>query len=179
MTMIRIAAALVALSAGLLAFMPDAWTAADPLQLMAKRAPELRGISRWYNSAPLTMQALRGKVVLVEFWTRECVNCIQALPHTKALYDEYSKDGLVVIGVHTPEYEEEHDRAALQRALDRYQIDWPVAVDDSYEVWKAYDNHYWPAIYLIDKNGRVVYHHFGAGDDEETERRIRQLLGMS
>ncbi|MBU6490257.1 MAG: redoxin domain-containing protein [Burkholderiales bacterium] len=140
-------------------------------------APGFDGADRWYNSPPLTLDALRGKVVLVEFWTRECINCIHVLPHTKALYDTYAKDGLVVVGVHTPEYEEERDPAALKAALDRYGIMWPVAVDNESRIWNAYGNRFWPAIYLIDRNGRVAYRHYGEGDYEQTERRVRALLG--
>lgn len=140
-------------------------------------APGFAGADRWYNSPPLTLDALRGKVVLVEFWTRECINCIHVLPHTKALHDAYAKDGLVVVGVHTPEFEEERDPAALQAALDRYGIMWPVAVDNESRIWNAYGNRFWPAIYLIDRNGRVVYRHYGEGDYEQTERRVRALLG--
>ncbi|TAM51943.1 MAG: redoxin domain-containing protein [Paraburkholderia sp.] len=142
-------------------------------------APGFDGADRWYNSPPLTLDALRGKVVLVEFWTRECINCIHVLPHTKALHDAYAKDGLVVVGVHTPEYEEERDPAALQAALDRYGIMWPVAVDNESRIWNAYGNRFWPAIYLIDRNGRVVYRHYGEGDYEQTEQRVRALLGKA
>jgi thiol-disulfide isomerase/thioredoxin len=180
MTFLRIAAALVALSAALMTFLPDPWTAASA-QGLTTTAPAagFAGATRWYNSPPLTLDALRGKVVLVEFWARECINCAHVLPHTKALYDTYAKDGLVVIGVHTPEYDEEHDPAALQAALRQYQITWPVAADNDYRIWNAYGNLYWPAIYLIDRHGRLVYRHVGEGNYEQTEQRVRELLGKA
>ncbi|HUA79959.1 MAG TPA: redoxin domain-containing protein, partial [Dyella sp.] len=113
-----------------------------------------------------------------EFWTRECINCIDVLPHTRALYDRYAKDGLVIVGVHTPEYDEERDLASLRAAVRRYGIVWPVAVDNDARIWNAYGNHYWPAIYLIDRQGRLVYYHVGEGNYEQTEQRVRQLLGQ-
>jgi thiol-disulfide isomerase/thioredoxin len=179
MTFLRIAVALVALSTALVALWPDTWTTTASAQELASPAPapDFTGANRWYNSAPLTREQLRGKVVLVEFWTRECINCIHVLPHTKALYDKYAGDGLVVIGVHTPEYDEERDPALLQSAIRQWHIPWPVAVDNDYRIWNAYGNRFWPAIYLIDRNGHVVYHHIGEGDDDEIERHVRQLLG--
>ncbi|GLQ91127.1 redoxin domain-containing protein [Dyella acidisoli] len=180
MTSLRIAAAIAALSAALIAFWPTAWTMISTEESAnGTPAPDFTGADRWFNSAPLTIDGLRGKVVLVEFWTRECINCIHVLPHTKALYDTYASKGLVVVGVHTPEYDEEHDLASLQEAMGRYQITWPVAVDNNYRIWNAYGNRYWPAIYLIDQHGHVVYRHVGEGNYDDTEQRIRQLLGKS
>jgi thiol-disulfide isomerase/thioredoxin len=180
MTFLRIAAALVALSAALATFWSDPWTTANAQALSTHaQAPDFTGANRWYNSPPLAIDALRGKVVLVEFWTRECINCAHVLPHTKALYDAYGKDGLVVVGVHTPEYEEEHDAVALQAALRQYQITWPVAVDNDYRIWNAYGNRYWPAVYLIDRDGRLVYRHVGEGNYEQIEQRVRELLGKA
>lgn len=179
MTFLRIAAAvLVALGAARLISWPAPWTAASASSA-SEPAPDFIGADRWYNSPPLRLNGLRGKVVLVEFWTRECINCLHVLPHTKALYDTYAKDGLVVIGVHTPEYEEEHDPAALQAAIRQYGITWPVAVDNAYRIWNAYGNRYWPAVYLIDRDGRVVYRQVGEGGYEQTERHIRELLGKA
>lgn len=179
MNYLRIAIAATALASALLAYWPAAWTATASAQETAAQAPDFTGAERWYNSSPLTIQGLHGKVVLVEFWTRECINCIHVLPHTKALYDTYAKDGLVVVGVHTPEYDEERDPAALQAALRRFQITWPVAVDNESRIWNAYGNRFWPAVYLIDQNGRVVYSNFGEGNYAETEQRVRQLLGKA
>ncbi|RDI99414.1 thioredoxin [Dyella solisilvae] len=142
-------------------------------------APDFAGPGPWFNSPPLTLSGLRGKVVLVEFWTRECINCIHVLPHTRELYDRYAADGLVVVGVHTPEYDEEHDLTALKAAIHQYRIDWPVVADNDSRIWNAYGNQFWPAIYLIDRDGRLVYSHFGEGNYEETERRVRALLGKA
>ncbi len=180
MTSVRIAAVLAALGAALMISWPGFWNTASAQGAAAKTlAPELTGADRWYNSAPLTMEGLRGKVVLVEFWTRECINCIDVLPHTKALYDKYAKDGLVVIGVHTPEYDEERDPAKLVQAIHAYQINWPVAVDNENRLWNAFGNQYWPALYLIDQSGHVVYRHVGEGNYDETEKRVRELLGKA
>jgi thiol-disulfide isomerase/thioredoxin len=173
----RIAAAAAVIGAALVASWPGAWTAANAQGVTTTApAPNLTGATRWLNSPPLSLDQLHGKVVLVEFWARECINCIHVLPHTKALHDKYAKDGLVVVGVHTPEYDEERDLASLQKALHQFQIDWPVAVDNDHRIWNAYGNQYWPAIYLIDRNGRLVYSHFGEGNYDETESRVRQLL---
>jgi thiol-disulfide isomerase/thioredoxin len=179
MNYLRIAIAATALASALLAYWPAAWTSTASAQESAVPAPDFSGADRWYNASPLSIQGLHGKVVLVEFWTRECINCIHVLPHTKALYDTYAKDGLVVVGVHTPEYDEERDPAALRAALQRFQITWPVAVDNESRIWNAYGNRYWPAEYLIDQNGRVVYSNFGEGNYAQTEQRVRQLLGKA
>jgi thiol-disulfide isomerase/thioredoxin len=176
MTSLRIAAAVTFLGAALIAFWPNAWTAVNAEPAAGTPAPDFSGADRWFNSAPLSVEDLRGKVVLVEFWTRECINCIHVLPHTRSLYDKYARDGLLIIGVHTPEYDEERDPALLQAALRQYRISWPVAMDNSQRIWNAYGNRYWPAIYLIDRTGHVVYRHVGEGNDDEIEQRVRQLL---
>ena len=178
MKTLRIAAGLVALAAAFIAVWPRLWSTASAQEPATRTlAPDFAGANRWLNSPPLSMEKLRGKVVLVEFWARECINCIHVLPHTKALYEKYGKNGLVVVGVHTPEYDEERDARSLQAALNEFSITWPVAVDNDMRIWNAYDNRYWPAIYLIDRDGRVVYSHFGEGDYEETDKRVRVLLG--
>jgi thiol-disulfide isomerase/thioredoxin len=180
MTSFRTIAALTALSAALFAFWPNARSVARTEEpVAATPAPDFTGADRWFNSAPLTMDGLHGKVVLVEFWTRECINCLHVLPHTRELYEKYAAKGLVIVGVHTPEYDEERDPASLREAIDKYRISWPVAVDNGYRIWNAYGNRYWPALYLIDQNGRVVYRHVGEGNYEDTEQRIRQLLDQS
>jgi thiol-disulfide isomerase/thioredoxin len=180
MMSMRLAAATAALAAALFAAWPGGWNdASAETPGVGVSAPDLAGATRWLNSPALSMQALRGKVVLVEFWTRECSNCLHVLPHTKALYDRYAGDGLVVIGVHTPEYDEERDPTSVQLAMQRLGIDWPVAVDNDYRIWDAYGNRFWPAIYLIDRDGRVVYRHIGEGDYDRTEERVRQLLGKA
>lgn len=139
-------------------------------------APEFTGISHWINSAPLTMAQLRGKVVLVEFWTYECINCIHVLPHVKQWHERYKDQGLVVVGVHTPEYGHERILGNLEKAVKRFDIAYPVAQDNDYGTWNAFGNRYWPALYLIDGNGKIVYRHYGEGDYDVTEARIRHLL---
>lgn len=137
---------------------------------------EFTGISKWLNSDPLTLQGLRGKVVLVDFWTYTCINCIRTLPFVTGWYEKYKDQGLVVVGVHTPEFEFEKKTENVENAIDQYNITYPVAQDNDYATWRAYDNHYWPAKYLIDKDGNVRYFHFGEGEYEETEIAIQELL---
>lgn len=139
-------------------------------------APEFKGISTWLNSAPLTIASLKGKVVLIDFWTYDCINCIRTLPYVSKWHDTYKDKGLVVVGVHTPEYAFERKTANVQEAIGRFKISYPVAQDNRYDTWNAYSNKYWPAVYLIDKKGRIVYSHFGEGQYAETEERIRRLL---
>jgi thiol-disulfide isomerase/thioredoxin len=139
-------------------------------------APEFTGIDKWLNSDPLTIQQLRGKVVLVDFWTYTCINCIHVLPYVKSWNQKYRGQGLVVVGVHTPEYPFERDTDKVKAAIKRFDISYPVAQDNSYATWRAYDNQYWPAFYLVDKKGHVVYTHFGEGDYEQTEAKIKALL---
>lgn len=139
-------------------------------------APEFAGIERWFNSPPLRMADLKGKVVLVEFWTYSCINCIHVLPQVKAWHQHYRDQGLVVVGVHTPEYDEEHSATNVQAAIGRFGIDYAVAQDNDSRTWDAYGNRYWPALYLIDRDGKVVYRHYGEGGYDVTEEHIRQLL---
>lgn len=141
-------------------------------------APEFTGISHWLNSEPLTMASLKGKVVLVDFWTYSCINCIRTLPYVTKWYDQYKTDGLVVVGVHTPEFAFEKVTDNVQTAIQRFGIHYPVAQDNDYGTWQAYNNQYWPAEYLIDQNGNIVYTHFGEGEYDHTENAIRQLLGL-
>jgi len=142
-------------------------------------APEFAGIDRWLNGPPQTLRQLHGKVVLVDFWTFDCINCAHTLPHVEGLYEKYHDKGLVVIGVHTPEYAFERDTKNLSDAIKRYGITYPVAQDNAYATWNAYGNQYWPAVYLIDQKGNLVYSHFGEGAYAETEARVRSLLGLS
>lgn len=180
MKLLRFVVAAAAFGAALVAAWPGVSTIANAQTSAANTAaPDFAGANQWFNSAPLSMQSLRGKVVLVEFWTRECINCVHVLPHTKALYERYAGDGLVVVGVHTPEYDEEHDANALNDAIGALDIKYPVAMDNDYRIWNAYGNRFWPAIYLIDRDGHVVYRHVGEGDYDRTEARIRQLLGKA
>jgi len=142
-------------------------------------APELTGLTNWINSKPLTLKELRGKVVLIDFWTYSCINCLRTLPHVKAWYHAYHDKGLVVIGVHTPEFAFEHVRSNVRGAVKRLGITYPVALDNDYSTWNAFQNQYWPAKYLIDRSGHLRYYHFGEGSYDTTEARIRTLLGES
>ena len=139
-------------------------------------APEFAGTQEWINSEPLSMDALRGKVVLIDFWTYTCVNCIRTLPFLREWHDRYAEDGLVIVGVHTPEFEFEklYDNVA-QATIDEGVV-WPVVQDNEFSVWRSYSNRYWPAKYLIDRSGEIQYRHFGEGKYAETEEWIRQLL---
>ncbi|WP_285429065.1 cytochrome c biogenesis protein DipZ [Pseudomonas sp. lyk4-R2A-8] len=138
--------------------------------------PSLSGAVEWLNSPPLTPQALKGKVVLVDFWTYDCINCQHTLPYVKAWAEKYAKDGLVVIGVHTPEYGYERIIDNVKAQVRRLGITYPVAIDNNYAIWRNFDNQYWPARYLIDAKGRIRGSHFGEGRYEAQERMIRALL---
>ncbi|HRH32868.1 MAG TPA: cytochrome c biogenesis protein DipZ [bacterium] len=141
-------------------------------------APDFIGINHWLNSEPLSIADLKGKVVLVDFWTYSCINCIRTLPYITQWHETYKDKGLVIIGIHTPEFPFEKDTKNVQKALDQFKITYPVAQDNNYQTWRAYHNQYWPAKYLIDRNGNIVYTHFGEGDYKETESAIQTLLGM-
>ncbi|MDR3424121.1 MAG: cytochrome c biogenesis protein DipZ [Alphaproteobacteria bacterium] len=141
-------------------------------------APEFVGIQDWLNSTPLTIAGLKGKVVLIDFWTYSCINCVRTLPYITAWDRRYRDKGLVVIGVHAPEFEFEKNIDNIKAAIARYGIAYPVAVDNNLATWTNYHNRFWPAHYLIDKNGQVVYTHFGEGDYDVTENNIRYLLGL-
>ncbi|SAL04909.1 redoxin domain-containing protein [Caballeronia arationis] len=143
-----------------------------------KAAPEFTGIETWINSDPLTLSQLRGKVVLVDFWTYSCINCIHTLPQVQSWNQKFKDQGLVVVGVHTPEFPFERDTGNVKTAVKRFGITFPVAQDNRYATWRAYDNQYWPAFYLIDKKGQVAYSHFGEGDYAQTENAIKALLAQ-
>ena len=138
--------------------------------------PPLAGLGPWYNSAPLTADQLKGKVVVIDFWTYSCINCLRSLPYIKAWDAKYRKDGLVIIGVHAPEFAFERDPANVAKAIRDLGVAYPVALDNNYVLWRALKNNYWPAHYFVDARGRVRYHHFGEGDYAMSERVIRQLL---
>jgi thiol-disulfide isomerase/thioredoxin len=142
-------------------------------------APNFAGISKWFNSAPLNIADLRGKVVLVDFWTYGCVNCINTLPHVTELYGKYRDRGLVVVGVHTPEFPFERSASNVQTALKRHGITYPVAQDNDSQTWDAYHNEYWPAQYIVDQSGKIVYQHEGEGQYEQIDRTIARLLNAS
>ena len=139
-------------------------------------APEFQAIEGWINSSPLTMDALRGKVVVIDFWTYSCINCLRTLPHVRAWDEAYRDDGLVIVGVHTPEFAFEREPDNVRRAVRDHGIEYPVALDPDYGTWQAWLNRYWPAKYFVDRRGHVRYAHFGEGDYEESERVIRRLL---
>jgi cytochrome c biogenesis protein CcdA/thiol-disulfide isomerase/thioredoxin len=138
--------------------------------------PSLDGAVQWLNSAPLTAEQLRGKVVLVNFWTYSCINCVRTVPYVRAWAQKYKDQGLVVIGVHTPEFAFEKKIDNVKRAIQSFGVTYPVAVDNDFKIWRAFGNSYWPAHYFIDMDGRIRHHHFGEGDYEESEQVIQELL---
>ncbi|MGH6981102.1 MAG: cytochrome c biogenesis protein DipZ, partial [Stellaceae bacterium] len=138
--------------------------------------PKLSGATAWLNSEPLSPASLKGKVVLIDFWTYSCINCLRAIPYVRAWAERYKSQGLVVIGVHAPEFAFEHEIGNVKKAVADLKITYPVAVDNDYAIWRALDNHSWPAHYFIDAKGRVRHHHFGEGSYDESERIIKQLL---
>jgi cytochrome c biogenesis protein CcdA/thiol-disulfide isomerase/thioredoxin len=140
-------------------------------------AADFHADGKWFNSAPLTIASLRGKVVLVDFWTYSCINCLRTLPHLEAWYAAYHRMGLEIVGVHTPEFAFEHVPSNVRAATERLGVRYPVAIDNEYGTWKAYQNMYWPAEYLIDKQGRLRDIHYGEGEYDQTEATIRDLLG--
>jgi cytochrome c biogenesis protein CcdA/thiol-disulfide isomerase/thioredoxin len=150
-------------------------SAADTLPVEGK-LPSLGGAVQWLNSAPLTAEQLKGKVVLVDFWTYSCINCLRSLPYTKAWAEKYRDQGLVVIGVHAPEFAFERDLNNVRKAVKDQGITFPVAVDNNYAIWRAFNNQYWPAHYFIDAKGQIRHHHFGEGDYAQSEQVIQQLL---
>jgi thiol-disulfide isomerase/thioredoxin len=139
-------------------------------------APEFAGIDQWLNSTPLELKSLRGQVVLVDFWTYSCINCLRTLPHINGLAERYRGQGLVVVGVHTPEFAFERSTRNLQGAMQRFGVKHPVAQDNRYATWKAYGNQYWPAQYLIDRRGHIMLKHFGEGGYEEMDAAVQALL---
>lgn len=156
---------------------PDGDAAAmRPALPVERTAPSLDGAVEWLNSSPLTREDLRGKVVLIDFWTYSCINCIRTLPYVRAWAEKYRHQGLVVIGVHAPEFAFEKKIDNVRQAVAAFKIEYPVAIDNDYRIWRAFDNSYWPAHYLIDAKGQIRYHHFGEGDYRETEEAIQDLL---
>jgi thiol-disulfide isomerase/thioredoxin len=142
------------------------------------RMPPLDGATGWLNSEPLGLAELRGHVVLVNFWTLTCINWLRQEPYVRAWSQAYRDDGLIVIGVHTPEFSFEHDLDGVRQATEERAIDYPVAADNGYEVWSAFSNHYWPALYFVDRDGVIRDQHFGEGRYEKSERVIQRLLGV-
>jgi len=144
--------------------------------LTGKPAPELSNLRGWINTSPLTMEGLKGKVVLLDFWTYSCVNCVRSLPHMKLLHKEYAGDAFVLIGVHTPEFEFEKPPENVASAVKRFGIGYPVAIDSENTTWKLYGNQYWPRQTVVDSKGTVRWEHAGEGDYDKMEDRIRDLL---
>jgi cytochrome c biogenesis protein CcdA/thiol-disulfide isomerase/thioredoxin len=149
--------------------------AADALPIEG-RMPSLAGAVEWLNSKPLTPEMLKGKVVLVDFWTYSCINCLRSIPYIRAWAEKYKDQGLVVIGVHSPEFAFEKNIANVRKAVSDLKIDYPVAIDNNFAIWRAFKNQYWPAHYFIDANGNIRHHHFGEGDYAGSERVIQKLL---
>lgn len=162
--------------AGLTKFEDKAFKTESSLPKSGKPAPEFRVGGEWFNSDTLTLKDLRGQVVLVDFWTYTCINCQRTLPYLKSWYDKYNDKGLVIIGVHAPEFEFEKDPKNVAQAIKDFGIIYPVMQDNDFSTWRAYKNNYWPAKYLIDKDGNIRYTHFGEGDYDKTESAIQELL---
>jgi thiol-disulfide isomerase/thioredoxin len=142
--------------------------------------PEFQGISEWLNSSsPITTKDLLGKVVLVQIWTLGCINCVRTLPYVTSWYKKYAAQGLQTIGIHTPEFPFERDSKNIRRAMTKHGITYPVGVDNNFQTWKAYKNEYWPHLFLADRQGMIRYDHIGEGAYDETEAKIRQLLGRA
>jgi thiol-disulfide isomerase/thioredoxin len=151
--------------------------AGDSIELPDEgRLASFEGASGWLNTPPLTPDGLRGRVVLVDFWTYTCVNWLRTLPYVRAWAAKYADQGLTTVGVHTPEFDFEHDVENVRPRAKEFGVDFPIAIDNGYRVWQAFGNHFWPAIYLADAQGRIRYHHFGEGEYAMTEMAIQQLL---
>jgi thiol-disulfide isomerase/thioredoxin len=144
-------------------------------------APELSGGGSWVNSEPLTLASLREqrKVVLIDFWTYGCYNCQNTLPYVKKWWERYKDQGLVIVGVHTPEFAYEKELDNVQQAVEEAGIEWPVVQDNEMQIWQAYGNHYWPRFYLVDERGQIIYDHIGEGLYDETERQIQAALAAA
>ena len=148
-------------------------------EMIKIQSPELSGLTNWMNSEEIkSIESLKGKVVLVDFWTYSCINCIRTFSYLEDLQQKYADDGLVILGIHAPEFSFERKPENVAQALKQYGLTYPVALDNNFETWKNFKNRYWPAKYLIDKDGFIVYTHFGEGEYIETENKVRQLLGL-
>ncbi len=162
------------------AFQPDSQATAGLLtpELLSVEGdlPELNGAVSWLNSPPLTREALQGKVVIIDFWTYSCINCLRSLPYVKAWAEKYKDEGLVVIGVHTPEFAFEKNVSNIEKAVQDFGLSYPIAIDNDFKIWRAFHNSYWPAHYFIDTRGKIRHHHFGEGEYEGSERVIQALL---
>jgi thiol-disulfide isomerase/thioredoxin len=161
---------------------PDSLSQANSMESVVtasnqKTLPEFQGIDQWLNSAPLTIANLKGSVVLVQFWTFACINCQRTLPYIVRWHQQYANQGLKVIGIHTPEFAFEREINNIKRALEHHQITYPVPIDNGFKTWNAYNNQYWPHLFLADRQGVLRYDHIGEGAYDTTEQTIRKLLG--
>jgi thiol-disulfide isomerase/thioredoxin len=156
------------------------WLSQQPQPALAvgsgQPLPEFAGISQWLNSAPLKISDLRGQVVLIQFWTLGCINCQRTLPSMVSWQRQYAQRGLKIIGIHTPEFAYERDIGNIRRAMEKYNITYSVAVDNQFKTWSAYQNRFWPHLFLADRQGNLQYDHIGEGAYDRTEQKIRQLL---
>ncbi len=157
--------------------LPETNSKSDILNGTSTPAPELKGLGAWINSDATTLGNLRGKVVLVDFWTYSCINCIRTLPYVEKWYETYKDQGFVVLGIHSPEFAFEHEEGNVRAAAKEYGLTYPIALDNNFATWTAFGNRYWPAHYLIDKNSNIRYTHFGEGEYATTEKAIQELLG--
>ncbi|HEX3892264.1 MAG TPA: thioredoxin family protein [Terracidiphilus sp.] len=173
---VSVVTAAMVIFAGTGAGIPSVEAQEPPSIVGTSPLPGLAGATGWINSKPLTAKQLKGKVVLVDFWAYSCINCIRAVPYVRAWAEKYKDSGLVVIGVHTPEFEFEGRMANVQKAVQKFGITYPVALDSDHAIWNAFHNQYWPAHYFIDAKGKVRYEHFGEGEYEQSERWIQELL---
>ena len=164
-----------------LAHLPSTSTIISPTMIARSpnQLPEFLGISEWLNSSPLTTTDLLGKVVLVQIWTLGCINCQRTLPYVTSWHKRYAAKGLQTIGIHTPEFAFERDSRNIRRAMTKHGITYPVAVDNEFKTWQAFENQYWPHLFLADRQGIIRYDHIGEGAYDQTEAKIRQLLGKS
>jgi thiol-disulfide isomerase/thioredoxin len=153
-----------------------AWAQHPEDAFVGQKAPELKSSETWINTAPLKLEELRGKVVLIDFWAFDCPYCAEAMPHIKELYDKYSKDGLVIIGVHTPRIEYEKEIPKIKEAVAKKGIRYPVVVDNKYEIWTDYLCNTWPSHFVLDQNGVIQLSHSGTGRYEDTEEVVKKLL---
>ena len=156
--------------------MPAPTATLAPTALPANPAPELIGGGDWLNSEPLSLAELRGKVVAVDFWTYGCINCVRTIPYLQGYWQQFKDQGLVIIGVHTPEFKHEHELENVRAAAERLGVSWPIVQDNDYRIWRAYRNRYWPHLYLVDKQGNIVYDRIGEGAYDEIERQIAAAL---
>jgi thiol-disulfide isomerase/thioredoxin len=182
MTMLKVFALVmlaIALLLGVAQFGPSVLSGKEPSLSDHRPAPELTGISAWLNSPPLTVASLKGKVVLIQFWTYSCINCLRTLPYVTRWYEKYKDKGFIVIGVHTPEFAFEKQTGNVETAIKRFGITYPVALDNQYGTWNAFQNQYWPAEYLIDKSGKIVATQFGEGNYQQMDDAIARLVGDS